>query len=490
MALKGSATIELTNADGTKEVIKHDNMITNAVADLCFSQRGDMAAILKMTNNNDSYAQAMFGGVLLFDEVLNSDPADYQLPTTKVTGYASQDAYAGLDLARGSFNQAEGGVQPDGSYKFVWDFSTSQGNGRIQSIALCPNVMGKIGASDTIVSSERADFYFSRGSSAPFHSSGYMLDSNGSTNGISNYNYTIVAIDGDIAYAADYRQIKYYNSNSAYTLEGNGGILKLHKFKLGSTAISLADRVGMARYIECVDVQLPSTFVNNLGAYDGNNDLSFYYNSDHKILTVSPCRHKANIAANGEVYYVDIELSNSMNVTLHTFKNTTPGYIQWNISMYDDFFSFYALKDYIIVVVNVDSKYKMYIVDRADNTNIKEVTLAGEPFYQKYGIARYILCEKNVLVFGYNNSNSSSAEYYTYIVDLSTGIAKGTNAKYMHALRNLEIGSDSIRIMTGSYLTYNVIINPFILTTKNNLDSPVTKTASQTMKITYTLSEV
>ena len=34
MALHGSATIELTNADGSKEVIKHDNMITNAVNDL------------------------------------------------------------------------------------------------------------------------------------------------------------------------------------------------------------------------------------------------------------------------------------------------------------------------------------------------------------------------------------------------------------------------------------------------------------------------
>ena len=39
MKLKGSATIELTNADGSKEVIKHDNMITNAPADLLTTVR-------------------------------------------------------------------------------------------------------------------------------------------------------------------------------------------------------------------------------------------------------------------------------------------------------------------------------------------------------------------------------------------------------------------------------------------------------------------
>ena len=32
--------------------------------------------------------------------------------------------------------------------------------------------------------------------------------------------------------------------------------------------------------------------------------------------------------------------------------------------------------------------------------------------------------------------------------------------------------------------------NPFFLSTKNNLETPVTKTSEQTMKVTYTLTEV
>ena len=199
MALKGTATIELTNADGSKEVIKHDNMITNAVNDLCMSQRGEMATMLKIVDNGDSYAQALFGGLLLFDETLNSNPADYFLPTVKCTGYASQDAYAGLDTCRGSFNASEGGLQADGSYKFVWDFSTSQANGTIKSLALCPNMMGQIGLTNSQVKSEKKEFLMKRTSVAPFDSSGKMLASDVVIDGYPAKNMYIVGVIGDIA---------------------------------------------------------------------------------------------------------------------------------------------------------------------------------------------------------------------------------------------------------------------------------------------------
>ena len=158
MAIKGSATIELTNADGTKQIIKHDNMITNAVADMFRSYMGDMPLIHKLNFYDYTYAGTIFGGLLLFDDILNDDASDYAIPSTKITGYASNTAYSGKDLSRGSRNIAESGLQEDGSYKLVWDFGTSQGNGTIQSIALCPIAMGKIGASDAPVRSEYVSY--------------------------------------------------------------------------------------------------------------------------------------------------------------------------------------------------------------------------------------------------------------------------------------------------------------------------------------------
>ena len=65
---------------------------------------------------------------------------------------------------------------------------------------------------------------------------------------------------------------------------------------------------------------------------------------------------------------------------------------------------------------------------------------------------------------------------------------KDTNLKDITNNWNFDIGNQSVFGMTGNNLIYQPVVNPFILCTKNNLDSPVTKTASQTMKITYTLS--
>ena len=229
MALKGSATIELTNADGSKEVIKHDNIITNAPSDLLKGYGGDIAAICKFMKSGDNFMQELFGGILLFSDVLDSDAANYFIPNGKIVGYASQDAYAGLDTARGSYNASESGAQNDGSYRFVWDFSTAQGNGTIKALALCPNRMGQIGVSATIVNSEKK--WFSQNSPAsPFSVSGYMLSNTQgqTTAGVSNYNFIAVAILDDIVYAINIENINKTDSNFIKT----SGVLRLYRFQI------------------------------------------------------------------------------------------------------------------------------------------------------------------------------------------------------------------------------------------------------------------
>lgn len=500
MALKGTATIELTNADGSKEIIKHDNMITNAVNDLCLSQRGEMAAILKMVDQNESYAQAMFGGLLLFGDTLNDDPDDYTLPSTNIIGYASQSAYAGLDLARGSFNQSEGGVQEDGSYKFVWDFATSQGNGTIKALALCPNVMGKIGASDTIVDSERSEFSFVKSPVEPFNLYGRMLSDSGTTDGISNWSFHIAAIIGDIAYAVDYYNLRDNGDadSKARNVKYNGGILKLYKFRLGTESISLADKVARARYIETIDIQIPESIRNFFYTYTNVYVLDCNYNQRDKKLIVFPSSYNANIPVNGTMPYFDIDLVNNMQITNYTFTNTTAGSIyQYNEAFVDGAdieCSFRPYDDYILVVSGAEGDYRLYIVDRKDNSKVIKVTCKDGDLVLTNRYERFtsFFADKNTVVIGFKNKGTT----YTrdaYIIDVKTGVAKKTNITGYGVLSsnaNTDFGNKVIKIKTGDYLAYCVAINPFILTTKNNLDSPVAKTASQTMKITYTLSEV
>lgn len=497
MAIKGSATIELTNADGSKEVIKHDNMITNAINDMCVSQRGEMATILKMVNQNDSYAQTMFGGLLLFGETLNNDADDYTIPTANIVGYASQTAYAGLDLARGSFNQSEGGVQEDGSYKFVWDFGTAQGNGTIKSLALCPNIMGKIGASDTIVRGETNVGYIQSAPATPFNSSGRMLTDDGSTDGISNWCFNICAIVDDVAYAVDNYNLAYNSKYASKHICKNGGIFKLYKFKLGATEINLADKVARTRYMGSVDVKLPDTFINEFASRytNGFGVFNTYFDHMNKRLILSPNIFKANVAVNGTLPYVDIDFTNNMSITEYTFTNTTPEamIMDSQTPTYGDSapdLYFYVVKDYIFVLSGTSKNARMYIVDRSNNTNIKKASFAGSDFvfpnytYSGGGFTPYFV-NKNVFVFRARMGGSSD---YNFILDINTGIVKELNGVRLHA-PTLNYGNDVVRISTGSYARYYPVINPFIITTKNNLDSPVTKTASQTMKITYTLAE-
>lgn len=502
MAIKGSATIELTNADGSKEIIEHDNMITNAVNDMCMSQRGEMASILKIVNNGDSYAQALFGGILLFDETLNDDPDDYFIPTTKITGYASQDAYAGLDVARGSFNASEGGVQEDGSYKFVWDFSTSQGNGTIKSLALCPNIMGQIGASDTIVNSERKSFYVKNDLTAPFNTYGRMLSDSGTTAGISNYCFCIVGIVGDIAYAMDYYNVYRNSDYNSRHFSQNGGILKLYKFKLGATSVSLADRVCRARYIECEDITLPSDFTAVLNTSTSCCAFSDFFDYETGKLILAPCNLSSNLAINGTTKYIEIDLKNNMAITTYTFTNNTAGYICKNLGGSLLYMSIkklvlFVCKDYIvnISVVGSTTSDKMYVTKRSDNTQVIEVKYSnGNPFGNSNpnntdGRTDFtpLFVNNNILVFKYDTAYSG--DYY-YILDMDTGIVKKTNANALSVDNMVDIGNKTVYARCFSYLQYRLMVNPFILTTKNNLDSPVQKTASQTMKITYTLSEI
>jgi hypothetical protein len=51
------------------------------------------------------------------------------------------------------------------------------------------------------------------------------------------------------------------------------------------------------------------------------------------------------------------------------------------------------------------------------------------------------------------------------------------------------IGSNMGGTLNLQWQSYHIKKNPLILATINNLDTPVTKTAAQTMKITYTLSK-
>lgn len=506
MALHGSATIELTNADGSKQVVKHDNIVTNAANEMLRSYKGEQPVITRLSSVGTSYVKQLFGGIMLFNKPLNNNPEDYAINTTKITGYASQDAYNGVDVARGSANLSESGLQEDGSYKLVFDFDTSKANGQIQSLGLCPNIMGQIGASDEIDTSSTylKGFDLSKSGGATVDTLGRMLDTSGYTDGIENSAMRLVAVIGDIAYAVNYYNVYCNSSYKAQNVAQNGGILKLYKFRLGAFSVGLGNKAGRAQFLECIDVQLPSDFISTLYNGTGAYTISYYFDVDNKKLIVFPCVIKTDVPVNGTVIYCEIDLMNNMAVTKRTFTNTTAGVLYYysstigfreqNVSSH----LLYILKNHIVVVTYIASadKCRMYVIDKTDNSKVVEAKMGGVPFEEfnyKSGIGAGfapIFVSDNILVFAriYTNSSSADNAYY-YMLDLTTGEIKRTNSKGFYVNSMVSFGNIATVFACDSYLACKTTLNPFILTTKNNLDTPVVKTASQTMKITYTLTE-
>lgn len=137
--VKGRTKIELFDAKTGKrqKVVESSNLVTNALNHLInFDVMGN--------NNLDAYvfpiAAKALGGIMLFDGDIAEDANNIYFPTSvHLVGHA--DRSNGTTPLRGSFNSLESGVTEDG-YRSVWDFGTSQANGNIKSICLTNQTAG------------------------------------------------------------------------------------------------------------------------------------------------------------------------------------------------------------------------------------------------------------------------------------------------------------------------------------------------------------
>ena len=144
MRLKGTMVMELTDAQtGEVETITEENMITNAVNNILgmnpmgvFYSEENLADVLAWNGTMLPICPNMVGGILLFSRTLEED-ADimYAGSDNLPVAYASNNVNSTANMARGSLNLTESKILENG-YKFVWEFTPSQGNGTIAAVAL------------------------------------------------------------------------------------------------------------------------------------------------------------------------------------------------------------------------------------------------------------------------------------------------------------------------------------------------------------------
>lgn len=130
--LKGHVCIDLHNVNsGFTERIEKDNTVTNALK-IAY-------ALYERVNRRDYFFpiwKNALGGLLIFKNKLDDSPSNIHIPSDNdIIGIAG-DTVTTSSGGRGSLNTGESGTKGDpNSYTTVWDFTTTQANGKISALA-------------------------------------------------------------------------------------------------------------------------------------------------------------------------------------------------------------------------------------------------------------------------------------------------------------------------------------------------------------------
>ncbi len=456
MVVKGHTAIELTDVNtGEVETYEHDNMVTNAIGDAFGCNPFGMLyrAVEQTITGTDIVLDAYLlpicpkgtAGILLFSESLEEDkdntyPSSGNLPFA----WASNDVNSSTDLARGSYNATESARLSNG-YKYVWDFTTSQGNGTIAALALT-NPLGGRGGMGNINSD---DGVFKLIKTSQYAMSDYSERW---------YFYCIVELN--------------IEENYAISLSYSNAKVWIRKLHVAATELGLLDGMDEGGYrIQEEDMLEPSVF-----SFSGSNG-TFLDGGDGYWYGL---RNTANSSGTATVYWIRISKSDhSFTEGTWTFASTflaVLGTQNYSTSQYSITCQrnccirggyLYALR------YNRPGVYKISLSNTADITYI-EFPAAGA----SSSISNCYLQVVNGIIFGTN---------FMILEDDTAVETKGTNSRLgsittpAFRYKNYLVGwspSDRCLFMIMPYLA-----------TINNLEHAVEKTADKTMKVTYTLTE-
>ena len=499
MALKGTTKIELTNVKtGDKEVIEKDNLVTNVISDLL-----NMNPWGLLYQYGSSYegiffplCPNLFGGILLYEDALEENPAKYYAPMDNLlVGYSSNDINEGTDVKRGSMNQTESGRLEDGSgYRFVFDFATSQANGTISSVGLTSK-WGGVGGYGSIEDTEKNHIFCPHSNSFegsnPVHSEREQL-----------LQASTVSID-------------YENNIGIYALVTGPNTIEVGRYHIPFNTMGLLT-VFNGKVCNSYESTLieTNTFASKLTSnvfygtlIDGDDGYIWGFqhkdnaegNSSGKATVLWIKINKDDFSFTEGSFEVDAQLYKFGHYTAVELANSNaPAAVNYSI-----------IKDGVLYAIKYNSDslmYGVYAISLSNPTDVKLLTFDDGAGY----------------AFNPSSSSSSSTSYYYYyktavneingVVQYRNGYINGgklhrgdNNGQYAAADSCAALGSVpkpglnhgpfklvplAYQYKTNYYyFDFRIFIMFTYLATINNLPTPVEKTADKTMKITYILRE-
>lgn len=481
--LRGTTRIELTNVKtGEVEVIEKHNLVTNAIPDLLqLNPDGYLFdGSYKLSDDLLPICPNAIGGILLYGEPLEEDPAKYYAPESNpLIGYSSNNVNESADLMRGSLNLNESGIL-DGNkgYRFVFDFATSQANGTIASLGLTSKYGGLAPYGSGYVSDNfmKQLSYKEGSSSVP-------------TSGVINLRAfcNIVSLD--------------YDANTAYFAYVCGAnTIRVGKIHIGDLRLVVSNGAYSRNITENIELKT-STFAPSIGSTSSATSYTaFLDGGDGYIWGFGHANNTSgNSSGNASVLWIKISKADwsftegkwTIPKQLYAFGSRdtgakVAGAYTYSI-IHDGWLYCVAYDKKSIVAIELSNPSNVVSIARYYSNDIYVPSSADSyvsgSVFNKVGNVVYFAggCIRNKSVTGVTFSMGSNADAPQAIRRVPVpGLICGP---YLFGFNVYSKGSNAYAIRRTIYLMASY------LATINNLDTPVTKTADKTMKITYILRE-
>lgn len=452
--LKGDVKMTLKNVhNGKTEVFEKHNLVTDALGTIFGANYG---GLLNYNSFADLY-KTYLGGVLVFANSLGNDATDFGIPgrtSNSVTAHAGQTPLTSQsdDTTRGNPDDAET-VLTSTSTKLVWEWGTSSGNGQISALGLTHTDTGSFGCGVASTA---------QGSLDPFAEVG--------------------CISKSYAYGDDAVAPLAINGNTAYTFYMvNATTVDVFATPINNTSFKLqgASLEPISAYTTKLTATVASCSFTNHG--------ECYYHFDFTNGTLTLWRVPTE---GGTTLLQDIISLSDGTVTSSSI--TVTGGSLWKFRIYGSAFETpcKAIVSNGFVYVygysgGATTPNKMYRIEISTPGNVSEVDTSD--FSQFYYPSSTWIGVQNERV----TTLGDLVIHDNFIINDNKTF--GLNQKYLQYNYNrayANYGSISSPVFGINESANTISVCKLYLATKFNLDSPVTKNASQSMTVEYTLTEV
>ena len=460
--MKGHAKIELFNAESgeLERVYEEDNLVTNAVKYLL----AFMNKINRQPSNEVTpIATNALGGIMLFDDTLDEDPENIEFPSdAHLVAYSDRSLNTSNPM-RGSFNSLESGSRDDG-YTAVWDFGTSQANGTIKSVALTSNYSG-------------AD---------PFLR-------------LINPVYSTITFRNDPLNPNIYWPIRHDGKYTYFLNSNNGHVYKAKENPFKYDSVHSGTGAGDLVLEEVADVgaHLPSLYDANMKTnktywHDGDDGYIYvvWFNYD-----TYDYNHRPYYSNGGRLSIIKINYGDDSWDVGEEQVVTLP-----NANLHQIGQGWFAASNGYLYWVSSDNT-SIYIINLHNTVDVRKISVGGanESSIRVESRLRPALKGDGIL-FGYTfRKPNDSTDYVRWGFMFHDGLMSkdaATGDQTYDVYDKIPIckicytASVNRYMGSGIYHASELSLHGAYLGTINNLASPIEKTASQTMKITYTLTDV